>query len=46
MSIDPERISPREPVDLYVGHPEETADLAQFLCSPEASYLNGSMIRA
>ncbi|MFC5973484.1 SDR family NAD(P)-dependent oxidoreductase [Halomarina salina] len=46
MGIEPGEMPPREQVDRYIGHPEETADLAQFLCSRAASYLNGSMIRA
>jgi 3-oxoacyl-[acyl-carrier protein] reductase len=37
---------PREQVDRAIRYPEETADLAQFLCSPAASYLNGSLIEA
>jgi len=46
LGIDVEDMPPREQVDRYIGHPEESADLAQFLCSPAASYLNGSMVRA
>lgn len=46
LGIDPDEMPPRELVDRYIGYPEETADLAQFLCSPAASYLNGSLIRA
>lgn len=46
LGIDPEELPPREQVDRYIGSPEETADVAQFLCSPAASYLNGSMVRA
>lgn len=46
LGIDPAELPPREQVDRYIGHPEETADIAQFLCSPAASYLNGSMVRA
>jgi 3-oxoacyl-[acyl-carrier protein] reductase len=46
MGIEPEEMPSREQVDRYVGHPVETADLAQFLCSPAASYLNRSMIKA
>jgi NAD(P)-dependent dehydrogenase (short-subunit alcohol dehydrogenase family) len=44
--IDPDELPARETVDRPIGTPEETADIAQFLCSPAASYLNGSMIRA
>jgi NAD(P)-dependent dehydrogenase (short-subunit alcohol dehydrogenase family) len=46
LDIDPENLPPREQVDRPIGHPEETADLVQFLCSPAASYLNGSLIEA
>ena len=46
LDIEPEELPPREQVDRYIGYPEETADLTQFLCSPAASYLNGSLIRA
>jgi len=46
LNIDPAELPPREQVDRPIGHPEETADLVQFLCSPAASYLNGSLIRA
>lgn len=46
LGVEVEDMPPRELVDRYIGYPEETADLAQFLCSPAASYLNGSMIRA
>jgi len=44
--LDPDELPPREQVDRFIGHPEEIADIAQFLCSPAASYLSGSMIRA
>jgi NAD(P)-dependent dehydrogenase (short-subunit alcohol dehydrogenase family) len=44
LGINPEDLPPREQVDRFIGHPEEPADLAQFLCSPAASYLNGTMI--
>jgi len=46
LDIDPEDMPPREQVDRAIGYPEETADLAQFLCSPAASYLNGSLVEA
>lgn len=34
----------RKTVDRQVGHPEEIADLIQFLVSPAASYLTGEVI--
>lgn len=46
LGIDVDDLPPREDVDRYIGYPEETADIAQFLCSPAASYLNGSTIKA
>jgi NAD(P)-dependent dehydrogenase (short-subunit alcohol dehydrogenase family) len=46
LGIAPDELPPREQADRYIGTPEETADIAQFLCSPAASYLNGSLVRA
>ena len=46
LDIEPEESPPREQVDRPSGHPQETANLVQFLCSPAASYLNGSLIEA
>jgi len=36
----------RDSVDPQIGHPEETADLIQFLVSPAASYLTDEVIAA
>jgi 3-oxoacyl-[acyl-carrier protein] reductase len=44
--IELDDLPPRDRVDRPIGYPEETADIAQFLCSPAASYLNGSTIKA
>jgi NAD(P)-dependent dehydrogenase (short-subunit alcohol dehydrogenase family) len=46
LGVDIADIPPRETVDRPIGHPEEAADIAQFLCSPAASYLNGATIKA
>lgn len=46
LGIEVEDFPPREQVDRFIGTPEETADIVQFLCSPAASYLNGATIRA
>jgi NAD(P)-dependent dehydrogenase (short-subunit alcohol dehydrogenase family) len=46
MGIEVEDFPPRTQVDRFIGAPEETADIVQFLCSPAASYLNGATIQA
>lgn len=46
LGIDVEDFPPREQADRFIGVPEETADIVQFLCSPAASYLNGATIKA
>lgn len=46
LGIEVADFPPREQVDRFIGTPEETADITQFLCSPAASYLNGATIRA
>lgn len=46
LGIEPEKLPARDQVDRYIGIPQEPADIVQFLCSPAASYLNGTTIRA
>jgi NAD(P)-dependent dehydrogenase (short-subunit alcohol dehydrogenase family) len=42
----PADVPDRDSVDRQIGHPEEIADLIQFLVSPAASYLTGEVIAA
>ncbi|MFC6835473.1 SDR family NAD(P)-dependent oxidoreductase [Halomarina ordinaria] len=46
LGIDESDMPPREQVDRRIGHPEEIADLAVFLCSPAGSFLNGETVTA
>lgn len=46
LGIDPDEVPPREPVVRSIGRPEEIADIAQFLCSPAASFISGETIVA
>lgn len=38
-------LPPRSELDRSIGHPEEVADVAQFLCSPAASFISGQIYR-
>ncbi|SEH16295.1 NAD(P)-dependent dehydrogenase, short-chain alcohol dehydrogenase family [Natronorubrum sediminis] len=44
LGIDSEDMPPREKTDRRIGHPEEIADVAQFLSSPAASFMNGETV--
>lgn len=44
LGIESEDMPPREMADRRIGHPEEIADVAQFLSSPAASFMNGETI--
>ena len=43
--LTPEDLGPRESVTRWIGRPEEVADVAQFLCSPAASFVSGQIYR-
>ncbi|APX96950.1 SDR family NAD(P)-dependent oxidoreductase [Natronorubrum daqingense] len=44
LGIDSEDMPPREKTDRRIGHVEEIADVAQFLSSPAASFMNGETV--
>jgi NAD(P)-dependent dehydrogenase (short-subunit alcohol dehydrogenase family) len=44
LGIDSEDMPPREDPDRRIGHPEEIADVARFLASPAASFMNGETV--
>jgi NAD(P)-dependent dehydrogenase (short-subunit alcohol dehydrogenase family) len=46
LGIDSEDMPPREETDRRIGHAEEITDLAQFLASPAASFMNGETVTA
>ncbi|ELZ19558.1 short-chain dehydrogenase/reductase SDR [Haloterrigena salina JCM 13891] len=46
LGIDSEDMPPRENAERRIGHPEEIADVVQFLVSPAASFMNGETVTA
>ncbi|ELY47497.1 SDR family NAD(P)-dependent oxidoreductase [Natronorubrum sulfidifaciens] len=44
LGIDSESMPPREKTDRRIGHPEEIADVVQFLSSPAASFMTGETV--
>ncbi|WP_436345190.1 SDR family NAD(P)-dependent oxidoreductase [Natronorubrum sp. FCH18a] len=44
LGIDSESMPAREKTDRRIGHAEEIADVAQFLSSPAASFMNGETV--
>jgi NAD(P)-dependent dehydrogenase (short-subunit alcohol dehydrogenase family) len=46
LGIDSEAMPSREEVDRRIGHPEDIADVVQFLVSPAAAFVNGETLTA
>ena len=44
LGVEVDELPPREEVERWIGHPEEIADVAQFLVSPAASFISGETV--
>ena len=46
LGVDADELPEREVVDRGIGHPEEIADVVQFLASPASSFMSGETVTA